>query len=187
MAARIIPAFARFPQEASIIGHLLAGYGELEFELYNCLKAVLDDGDAAMRTVFRTRGEEQRILIADALMRGKFNAIGLIHPYAEAIADMGWCRRTRNQFAHCHWAVLYGQLAFTNLEEAAKSPVGRVTITLHPISLTLLQEQADYFWYVMECFWHLSHEYQRLVGRLQSHTFPLPTKLARPLRHSATP
>src|SRR5207249_9342099 len=82
-------------------------------ELYTCLMNVLRDSDSAMRVVFRTRGEERRILIADALMREKFNAIGLVNPYSEAISDMGWCRQIRNQYAHCHWEPKRSDLRFT--------------------------------------------------------------------------
>jgi hypothetical protein len=44
MARTILPAFVQFPKEAAIIGRLLAGYGELEFDLCNCLRAAVVQG-----------------------------------------------------------------------------------------------------------------------------------------------
>ena len=94
-----MPAFIRFPQEAAIIGRLLAGYGELEFELSRCLGAALGDDNTAARALFRVRGEKQRILTADALMRHKYHAADLETRYSETIACMHWCRTARNQYA----------------------------------------------------------------------------------------
>src|SRR5688500_6557574 len=67
----ILIAFQRYPKEAAIIGRLLAGYGDLEYELHLSLGAALGSDEAALRAMFRVRGEKQRIQIADALMREK--------------------------------------------------------------------------------------------------------------------
>ena len=64
MTETIMPGFDRFPAEASIIGRLLAGYGELEFELCRCVAAVTIDLDAAIRAMFKDRGEYKRIQTA---------------------------------------------------------------------------------------------------------------------------
>ena len=182
----IMPAFGQFQQEAAVVGRLLAGYGELEFELKSSLRFVIGDMDTATRVVFRTRGEEQRIITADAIMRPRYDAVGLINPYSEAIADMGWCRQVRNQYAHCHWIPISGGLGFFDLEDAAKSNT-RIRLKRRDLDLSLLQEQESYFCYVAECFWHLYHEYQRLSGQLKSHSFPLPSKAPRPLKYHTTP
>jgi hypothetical protein len=73
----IMPAFEQYPKEGEIAGRLLAGYGELEFDLCQCLQYAMDERQTAIRVMFRTRGEEQRIQIADALMRQKYIAAGL--------------------------------------------------------------------------------------------------------------
>jgi hypothetical protein len=70
--------FGQFQQEAAVVGRLLAGYGELEFELKSSLRFVIGDMDTATRVVFRTRGEEQRIITADAIMRPRYDAVGSI-------------------------------------------------------------------------------------------------------------
>jgi hypothetical protein len=38
----VMPAFQRFPNEAAIIGRLLAGYAELEIDLLNCVCRLRD-------------------------------------------------------------------------------------------------------------------------------------------------
>ena len=177
----------KYPDEARIIGRLLAGYSELEFLISMCLTAVLDaDIHTAVRVMFRTRGEEQRLEIADALMRHKFDAAHLTGPYCEAIKDAGWCRRIRNQFAHCHFD---GQnddgLRIVRLEDSAKLPAGDTSVTRILVSLELLQSQEDYFAYVLDCLAYLHREYQKRVGQIASHAYALPKKIARPPLNSA--
>jgi hypothetical protein len=183
----IMPVFRQFPREAAQLGIILAGYGELEYELLNCLNAVLGDLDASTRVLFRARGEEQRIQIADALMRWRYDAGGLINPYSEAIADMGYCRQLRNQYAHCHWAETNNQLWFANLQDTAKSLAGQTMVRQYPIDLPLLELQEDYFVYVRDCFSYLDREFRLREGRLSSHIFRLPKKVARPPKHSGAP
>ena len=52
----ILPAFLRYPDEAAILGRLVAGYGELEYELGECLAVTTVDSDAARRDLFLVRG-----------------------------------------------------------------------------------------------------------------------------------
>jgi hypothetical protein len=186
MSDPILPVFPRYPKEAEIIGRLLAGYGELEFELCLCLGAALGDEDTAIRVMFRARGEEARIQIADALARPKFEAAGVGPVYWEAIADMGYCRQIRNQYAHCHWTETSNGLGFLSLE-----PVARKTtpIKLYAVcaDAPLLEEQEAYFKYVQRCFWHLGEEYKKWAGRSASLGFPLPKKLVRPPMDNGPP
>jgi hypothetical protein len=65
----VMPAFHRFPNEAAMIGRLLAGYAELEIGLLHCVSVVREDFDAVLKSMFRTRGETRRIDVADALGR----------------------------------------------------------------------------------------------------------------------
>jgi hypothetical protein len=183
-----MPAFGQFQQEAAVIGRLLAGYGELEYELMVCLSCAIGDIDTAVRVVFRARGEEQRIIAADTIMRPWYDAVGLINPYSEAVADMGWCRQIRNQYAHCHWITIDNglNLGFYDLEAAAKSNT-KIRLKRHEVDLALLQEQESYFCYVNECFWYLDHEFQSLSGQLKGQPFRLPPKVPRPLKYNATP
>ncbi len=140
----ILDAFQRHPAEAAIIGRMLAGYGELEFELHSCLGAALDCDEEAMRAMFRVRGEKQRIEIADALMRKRYHAIGLGEQYCEAIGAMHWCRTCRNRYAHCHWWSDTNGLFFLSLETAARRNSDPIRIRFLPIDMPLLQEQEAF-------------------------------------------
>lgn len=94
----MLRSFAKYPEQGMIVGKLVAGYGDLEFSLAECLSATMgDDLSMACRIMFRVRGEEARIQVADGGMRVQFDEIGLINTYTEAVADMHWCRRIRNQ------------------------------------------------------------------------------------------
>lgn len=183
---RILPAFWRYGQEGRIIGRLLAGYSELELELAGCLGTVLQDDDLGLRTVFRIRGEEQRILIADALMRPIFEKEGLVHAYAEMIADLSYCKKIRNQYAHCQWYDMpeFG-LCFIQLEDWAKKSKPYEAQRKKPLDVNLLKKQEHYFRYVQRCQWYLMEAFQDKVGaQPSSQLFPLPKKINRPPLHN---
>src|SRR4051812_11799685 len=103
------------PNEAAVIGRLLAGYTEKEVDLQICVDAVFNDMDAVFKAMFRTRGETQRIEIADGLARNKFHAIGLGSQFEMAIGAIHLCRRIRNQYSHCHWHATPSNLGFVDL------------------------------------------------------------------------
>jgi hypothetical protein len=190
MAGTIMPTFDACQEEGKIVGRLLAGYGEIEFQLHSCLTSVIDDIDIAARVLYRARGEEHRILIADAMMHDKFDAIGLLNPYHEAIADMGWCRKIRNQFAHSHWVVDHPPphgLSIVNLEEASRTRSGTIIVKRDFINLALLQEQEEYFLYVHGCLNYLAREYKLRARGFPIHSVQLPTKIPRPPRYNANP
>src|ERR1051326_6824016 len=77
-------------------------------------------------------------------------------------------------------------LPFT-ISRRRRSPTVDKFWLLGALSIFSFYDQEAYFWYVMECFWHLQHEYLRLSGGGGSHPFPLPKKVARPPKYNATP
>ncbi len=91
MVTTIMPAFGRYPQEGAIIGRLLAGYADLELELCFCVACARDDFDMVFKSMFRSRGETQRVDIADAMGRQEYRALRLGTYFEEAIAGMGFC------------------------------------------------------------------------------------------------
>jgi hypothetical protein len=184
MTEFIVPCFNRFPNEGSIIGRLLTGYGELEVEMADCVAAVMNDRNTALRVLFRTRGEEPRIQIADAIMRHKYMEASLIHPYSEAIGDMRHCKIIRNQFAHCAWYDTADEgLCFLDLEDSAKHPTDFI-LTKRPVNVPLLTLHEAYFKYVQKCFWYLCHEYNKWAGQSSNHDWKLPKKLERPPKYN---
>ena len=184
MTDHVLPLFSDFPDELTMAGRLVLGYGELEFELAACL-GVVQTIDIAIRTLFRARGEQYRIEVADALMRPYFDMAGFVGqggPYNDAIADLMHCRKIRNQFAHCHWSVSKrtGGLCFVDLQTTAKTSSGPTTIEELEIDAALLTRHEEYFRYVQRCFWHLAEEMKIHLGKLHSRAFKLPKKLERP-------
>lgn len=89
--------------EIATIGRILAGYTEIEFQLLMCVVAVTEDVDSAVKALYRTRGESQRIEIADALCRQRIKALDMGGDYENAIGAMHHCKKIRNQYSHCHW------------------------------------------------------------------------------------
>ena len=61
-----------------MIGRILVGYGELEYAMLTALAAILGDLNLTVKVMYRNRGEEQRLQIADALMRHEFEKKGLL-------------------------------------------------------------------------------------------------------------
>jgi hypothetical protein len=182
-----IPAFHQFPKEAELIGRILIGYGEIEYSMLTALGAVLGDLNVTVKVMYRTRGEEQRLEIADALMRHEFEKVSLSGPYCEAMADAHWCRRIRNQYAHSHFDSYDGVLSFSDLEETAKQKPQTTRVKRRPLKLSLLQEQEAYFGYVQWCWFFLGKEYQKKAGSISIHDATLPKKVPRPLLHSGPP
>jgi hypothetical protein len=148
-------AFKAFPVEANIVGQLVVSYGELEFLLALAVGNVMDDHTQAIRTLFRSRGEEQRIMLADALARPGYTAGRLGLAFEEAINAMQHCRAIRNQFAHAHWTHNEHGLLFFSLEKQAKKPTGEIRFKSKPIFRDVLEVQKDWFRYTGEYLLHL--------------------------------
>jgi hypothetical protein len=180
----LLPSFARYPAEGKIVGELVVGYGELEFALARCLGATLESNESAFKALYRARGEEHRILVADALMRDAFAKTTHLNAYCEAIGDIGFCKTVRNQYAHCHWFAGDQGLRFVELENGAKKNT-TMTVTYKPVTLALLEEQQLYFQFVNLCLLFLCHEMRINRGATDANPISLPKKLNRPALHEA--
>jgi hypothetical protein len=176
--------------EGIIIGKLLAGYGEIELEMCGCLIAVEGIYDAPIRKIFTDRGAEKRIKIGKNVLQADFANANLVAELTEALEDMEWCRNIRNQYAHCawYWTAQEG-LCFVNLEELACQPkmILDLTESRRRVDVPLLQKQEEYFWYVKQCFMHLTNAYKAWASKAalpSSSVYPKPTKIARPPKHN---
>jgi hypothetical protein len=141
--------------------------GELELEMCACVAATTNDLDAAIKKLFRTRGEMNRIKTADSMMTARYISAGLETKYRRTIANMDWCRTVRNQYAHCNWYDTSEEgLCFVDLEHTAKLKKKIVSVAKHryPIDATLLIQQEQYFRYVQKCFWYLVESYKSFKG-----------------------
>lgn len=171
----ILSAFEEYPKEGAIIGRLLAGYGELEFELGNCVGAAIGDTNTAMRVVFRLKGEESRISVVDALIRPDYYRANLKNEYEAMIGAFRCCKKIRNQYAHCHWQSHTTKgLYFTDLEDPAKTSIGNIAVSFRHIDVPLLERQEQYFCYCFEWLTYLSHEYGHRVRGEPIHVFAAP-------------
>ena len=180
-------------EEGKIIGSLLAGYGELELELTSCLIATTGDFDASLKTLFRIQSAEKRINKADELMKSEYAKAGLGIACSQSISDMHWCRKIRNQYAHCQWYYTdIDGLCFVNLEAIAKKRAPLTNIGSHKLRLAvdLLTRQMDFYVYLRKCFWYLAESYQRRASqlkdpgaKLRSPVYPMPQVMARPPLH----
>jgi hypothetical protein len=186
MADFIIPTFIDFAVEGAIVGRLLAGYGELELELCQCVAAVTRNIDDVIRKLFNLRGEKRRIDCADDLARAPYTKAGLGVDYSAVINKMHYCRELRNQYAHCQW---YGTsqdgFAFVNLEEVSKLNTAIFPLESHRclVDAALLRQQETFFKHVQRYFWYLTGEYQTRVNGQHGNVWSLPAVLAQPARH----
>jgi hypothetical protein len=180
MAAIMTTDLRHYPQETMIIGRLLSGYGELEFDIAFLLQFALgDDRDVAFKSLFGIRGETARIDVADNLMRRRYQAIGLGDDYAEAIGAMRYCLRIRNQYAHCHWVKnLTHGLCFVDVEEVARaaSEVDLGALTQKHVSLALLSEQETFFAYAQAMFGFVNYAYRTAIGTMAINPMKRPNK-----------
>jgi len=147
MADIIIPTFIDFPVEGAIVGRLLAGYGELELELCQCVAAVTGNIDDVIRKLFNVRGEKRRIESADDLARAPYTKAGLGVESSTLVNDMHYCRKLRNQYAHCQWyGTSHDGFAFVNLEEVSKLHTTIFPLESHRclVDATLLQQQETF-------------------------------------------
>jgi hypothetical protein len=154
--------------EGKIIGSLLAGYGELELEMAACLITATGNFDGSLQALFKTHGEERRITTADSRMKATYVIAGLGIIYKRTISDMHWCRRIRNQYAHCQWFYdhITKQLCFVDLEAVAKSnsPIGNLESHKIPVDVKILKLQMDFFVYVRRSFGYLDESCQRYLS-----------------------
>lgn len=176
-----------FPDEASMVGRILVSYANLEIDLMHCVKVVNDNLDVALKAMFRSRGETQRIQVADALGRQQYKNIGLGTEFEMAIGSMTICKNIRNQYAHCNWwDDRTGKLAFANLEEISKSNDSITNLsglTAKYVDVALLTEQFEFFEYTSDLFYWLLNHYNELEGRSFHPDVKKPKHLKNPRFH----
>lgn len=184
MTKNILPAFQNHPKEARIIGRLLAGYGELELQLCQCLRYAIHNLPTAVNVLFQLRGEDQRIQIADALMKHIYEDAGLLDSYTLTIKYLRHCKSIRNQYAHCHWnSENKNALYFVKLEKAAKTR--STELKWRKIDLTLLRHQENFFLLTDNCLKYLHVELRaRAAGKRAKNKTPIPSEFPLPDRHS---
>ncbi len=180
----IMSAFDDFPEEGATIGRLLAGYGELELHLCNCVGEIKNDITMVFKVMFRPRGETQRIDVADAIGRQPFQTIKRDTEFAMAIGAMRYCLKIRNQFAHCHWVDNHGRcLGFVELEEKAKNNDPSILIwqtPSHDLDVQTLANHETYFCYTRDLLIFLTHEARVQAGSVPKNPHTKPKQVKQP-------
>jgi hypothetical protein len=183
--ASLMPAFIEHPKEAAIIGRMLAGYGELEFLLAFCMQDPMGSLSKATRLLFRNRGEQQRILIADAILHPLYEECGLQDVWLKARGAINTCRTFRNQYSHCHWRDEKDLgLFFTNLEKGAKTAPGMIALEFFHVDVPLLAKQEAFFRYAGNHLMYLEVEQRVRAGKLRTNPFAVPERLEVPARYN---
>jgi len=183
----ILQAFNVFPDEAALIGRMLAGYADLEIVLMHSVKVVREDLDLALKTMFRGRGNSLRIDVADAIARQPYIDIGIGAEFERAISAIRHCLKIRNLYAHCTWwDDLSGQLAFANLEELADTNTVITDLhglTVNHVTTPHLQQQFSYFEYTDNLFTGIIQEHNRLTGKPAIPGIVIPVAIAQPPKY----
>lgn len=174
----VLRSFSDFPAEAILIGRMVVGYTDLEIDLMNCVKSARQDLDTVFKSMFRARGETQRIDIADAIGRQTYRELNLGTQFEMAIGAQRHCLKIRNQYAHsAWWNDNSGRLAFANLEDLAKVN-DRVEdlhgLNVRHVEIDLLQEQFAYFEHTSDLLIWVLQEGNRLAGRPHHPGVPRP-------------
>jgi hypothetical protein len=182
----ILPPFEAYPEEGAIIGRLVTGYGELEYELAMCVGWIAQDQDLALKLMYRLRGEN-RTIAADLLGRRMVPTGVLRTVFEQGVGALNECRKIRNQYAHANWGSDQNGLWFVDLEEAADESASFLTIDhqSHRITLPLLQVQEDYFCYVKDCFEFVTYGVRRKREEVRTiRGWTAPQSRQKPKRHS---
>ncbi len=181
----LMSAFQAFPKEAAIIGRLIPAYGEFEYIFAFCVGHVLGDHDRAIKLAFRLRSESNRFDACDALIRGPAIKAGLESEYLDTHNAMAYCRKIRNQYAHCHWeSHPRAGLFFVDFERSAKEDAPTSYDWRH-VDEALLLKQDAYFIYCRQCLNFLQGALQvRISGIARSLPFPMPRGRSQPSAHN---
>jgi hypothetical protein len=179
-------ALDEYPREAALVGRILAEYGEIEFELSQLVGKVLKDQHQGIRVIFRSRGEETRINVADALLRPEFMRLGIKDAYEAMLGAIRHCKKIRNQYAHAHWTAGFGGpegLSFADLEESVESKIGSTFVTTYPVDATLLEKQEKYLKYASHWLYHLMDRHDFLTGKSPGPGVEAPKMIEKPSLH----
>ncbi len=175
----IASAFAEDIKPGWLIGQMLIGYGEIEYELASLLGAAYDPR-MALRAMFRSRGETARIEVADSLLHPRCLEIGVKAKYEITISAVKFCKNVRNQYSHCHWHLEDGDLWFYNMESAAEGHPETIDFTFQHVNMKLLLEQLAYFNYSRYCLIHLQNQFGYHGGLKNQDPTPWPKAPQRP-------
>jgi len=181
-------AFDRFKREGEIIGRLVIEYGEMEWDFCLLVSAIIGDLDPALKAMYRTRGETQRIDVGDALARSRLPAGRIRTLYEETVSHMRTCLKLRNQYAHTNWIDdPTDGLTFVKIEDIAQSHAKADTANLQRYRLTaeIVEDQQRFFVDVFQNMRYLNLEIRSLDGSQPSSGFHYVSPMRLPMEAKA--
>jgi hypothetical protein len=171
----------KFPEQSRLIADMLLGYADMESFILDLVgQALGGNANDAAPVLYRLRGAEDRLNIADALLKPFMAKIGIPGPYGQWLGAIRRCKAIRNQYAHCIWGPDGNNLAFADLQQAAETGI----IDFKRVELSLLQEQHRYFQFVMGMMFYLMAEARYRRDRRRRHKRKMPKSLPSPSLHS---
>lgn len=193
MVSTLSHPLSLFPEESAVIGSLVIGYGEIEYDLATCVEAVMGDAEPSrgFKAMYCSKGEDGRPKLADVLCRSSFAQRGLGDAFSETLDGVRHCKKIRNQYAHSNWTTAKaavgeihewseGGLRLVLLEESARK-AGPMIFELRTITLELLNEQDAYFRNVRDWLIYLRIAYS--AGGISSGRGLKPKRPEKPARY----
>lgn len=186
MEIYINPSFRRHPEEAALVGHILASFGEIELSVCANTATAHKLFNPVMSTLYSIRTTSTRIETALRLFRPAAELYDLID-LLPIISPMIWhCVRIRNQYAHCNWGdgprANGGGLFFADLQASADNP--NFSHDWKHIDPPLLQHQLKYFNDTMDWLNFANGEIRVKVENQQSNFWPRPPLSDQPALHN---
>lgn len=179
----INPAFERWPSEASLVGKILASFGEIELTICQCADAALDMQSSLIKALYLLKNTSSRVDLAESLMRNVYQASGLLDDFDATFEAVRSCTSIRNQYAHCNWVDDdEGGLFFADLQKSAKQPKFRHSYK--HVDTDLLDDQLSFFGETLSALRYLDGELGVRQGRLRVHAFLKPKWSETPPLHN---
>ena len=152
--------------------------------MLNAVQVVRNDFDTTLKVMFRTRGETQRLDVADAMGRHFYKDQKLETEFSMAIGAARHCLKIRNQYSHCiWWDDNSGKLAFANMEEIAENNdyvADLVDLTTLYMDTPLLEQQESYFAYANDLLNWVNFECRLRTGKVPTQPYSKPKQMKQP-------
>jgi hypothetical protein len=135
--------------------------------------------------MFRVRSEKTRLELADAILRPICESHGLKSEFETAYSAADYCRKIRNQYAHCHWLGDKEKgLFFSNIEPSAAKKTGDVIMRFSHIDEPLLQKQEAYFAETQIRLWWIAEGLKMKAAGQSIPKFSIGKPARQPPRHN---
>src|SRR5260370_3572739 len=146
----------------------------------NCVQVARGyDLNSTLKSMFRIRGETNRLDIADALGQDPYDRRGFASEFKQTVDAIRYCLRIRNKYAHAYWhdPNQGTELCYLSLEELAKEEVfikDLTSLMFYFIDEPLLLQQEAFFGYARDLIIYVNYEGRLRVKDTSYNPFKLP-------------